>query len=157
MSTRPTTNPSTTDPSTADLAAPPEVLDSDPSVTTVMTRDVVTITADARVPTAVQLMATRGVRHLPVIDRGRCIGMLVETDLIRFLAEAPGPLHTGVTSTVKELRRPSRQLPPAARISDAARQMSLDASDAVLVIDQGRVLGIVTATDLVRMLARAVS
>ena len=56
-----------------------------------------------------------------------------------------------------ELRRPSRQLPPTARISDAARQMSLDASDAVLIIDQGHVLGIVTATDLVRMLARKVS
>jgi predicted transcriptional regulator len=35
--------------------------------------------------------------------------------------------------------------------------MSLDASDAVLIIDQGHVLGIVTATDLVRMLARNVS
>ena len=34
--------------------------------------------------------------------------------------------------------------------------MSLDAADAVLVTDHGRVLGIVTATDLVRMLARAV-
>jgi predicted transcriptional regulator len=35
--------------------------------------------------------------------------------------------------------------------------MSLDASDAVLIIDQGHVLGIVTATDLVRMLAHKVS
>ena len=157
MTTRPPTNPSTTDPSTARPAAPPEVLDSDPLATTVMTRDVVTITAEARVPTAVHLRAARGVRHLPVVDRGQCVGMLVETDLIRLLAQAPGPLHTGVTLTVGELRRPSRQLPPTARISDAARQMSLDASDAVLIIDQGHVLGIVTATDLVRMLAHKVS
>ena len=157
MTTRPPTNPSTTDPSTARPAAPPEVLDSDPLATTVMTRDVVTITAEARVPTAVHLMAARGVRHLPVVDRGQCVGMLVETDLIRLLAKAPGPLRTADTLTVGELRRPSRQLPPTARISDAARQMSLDASDAVLIIDQGHVLGIVTATDLVRILARDVS
>ena len=157
MTTRLPTNPSTTDPSTARPAAPPEVLNSDPLATTVMTRDVVTITAEARVPTAVHLMAARGVRHLPVVDRGQCVGMLVETDLIRLLAKAPGPLRTGVTLTVGELRRPSRQLPPTARISDAARQMSLDASDAVLIIDQGHVLGIVTATDLVRILARDVS
>jgi predicted transcriptional regulator len=34
--------------------------------------------------------------------------------------------------------------------------MSDDTYDAVLVTDHGRVLGIVTATDLVRMLAHAV-
>ena len=157
MTTRPPTNPSTADPSTARRATPPEVLDSDPPVTTVMTRDVVTVAAEARVPTAIHLMAAHGVRHLPVVDRGQCVGMLVETDLIRMLAKAPGPLRTAETLTVGELRRPSRQLPPTARISDAARQMSLDASDAVLIIDQGHVLGIVTATDLVRILARDVS
>jgi predicted transcriptional regulator len=32
--------------------------------------------------------------------------------------------------------------------------MSADVSDAVLVTDHGRVLGIVTTTDLVRLLAR---
>jgi CBS domain-containing protein len=31
--------------------------------------------------------------------------------------------------------------------------MSSDVADAVLVVDDGRVLGIVTATDLVRLLA----
>ena len=38
-------------------------------------------------------------------------------------------------------------------MSDAARHMSTDVSDAVLVVDGDRVLGIVTATDLVRLLA----
>ena len=122
-----------------------------------MVRDVVAIAAEARVPTAMQLMASRGVRHLPVVERGRCVGMLVEADLIRHLARAPGPLNAAVTVTVGELRRPSRELSPTARISEAAHQMSLDASDAVLVIEQGRVLGIVTATDLVRMLAGTVA
>jgi signal-transduction protein with cAMP-binding, CBS, and nucleotidyltransferase domain len=68
-----------------------------------------------------------------------------------------GKLSAAVTLTVGELRRPARELPPTARASDAARQTSLDAADAVLVTDHGRILGIVTATDLVRMLARAVS
>ena|SRR5690242_19188258 len=157
MTTRPPKSASTTDPPTGPLAAPLEVHDSDPPVTAVMTPDVVAVAAEARVPTAVQLMASRGVRHLPVVDRGQCVGMLVEADLIRHLAQSPGPLNAAVTVTVGELRRPSRDLPPTARVSDAAHQMSLDASDAVLVIDQGRVLGIITATDLVRMLARTVA
>jgi CBS domain-containing protein len=151
-----TSRPTTASPTTTRLAAPPEVLDDDPLVTSVMTVDVVAIAAEARLPTALRLMAADGVRHLPVVDRGRCLGMLLETDLIRCLAQAPGPIAAAaaVTLAVTELCRSAPELPPTARVSDAARRMSLDASDAVLVTDHGRVLGIVTATDLVRMLAR---
>ena len=155
MTTRPPNDPSTTGPS-AHLAAPPEVLDDDPPVSAVMTRQVVAIDAAARMPTALHLMSTTGVRHLPVLDRGRCVGMLVETDLIRCLAEPAGLLAVALTRTAAELRRPPLELPPTARASEAARRMSGDTSDAVLVTDEGRVLGIVTATDLVRMLARTV-
>jgi CBS domain-containing protein len=144
MTTRPTAShpsasPSTTKPPTAWLAAPPDVLDDDPLVTTVMTTHAVAIAAEARTPTALHLMATAGVRHLPVVDRDRCVGMLVEADLIRCLAQAPGPLGAAVTFTVVELRRPALELPPTARASDAARQMSLDVADAVLVTANGRI------------------
>jgi len=98
-------------------------------------------------------MATTGVRHLPVVDRGRCLGVLVEIDLIRLLADGEHPFGTPVTAGLRHLYRPAPQLPPDARASDAARCMSADVSGAVLVTDGGRVLGIVTATDLVRLLA----
>ena len=146
MSTVPTGKPR--------LAAPPEVLDDDPPLSTVMTRDVVTIDAGARLPTALHIMATTAVRHLPVVDRGRCLGVLVETDLIRSLAAPSPPFATAVTAPLSRLCRPALELPPTARVSDAARYMFTDVSDAVLVTDQRRVLGIVTATDLVRLLAR---
>lgn len=152
MTTRPTAS---ADSSTARLAAPPDALDDDPVVTTVMTPDPMTVAAEARVVTALHLMATAGVRHLPVIERERCVGLVVETDLVRCLAEGSTTWGRPTTRRVGELRRPPRELPPTARASDAARQMAWDASDAVLVTEQGRILGIVTATDLVRMLARS--
>ena len=133
--------------------APPEALDDDPLLASVMTRDVVAIDCEARLPTALQVMATTGVRHLPVVERGRCLGVLVETDLIRRLTEGGRPFLTAATLTLRQLHRPAVELPPTARVSDAARRMSADVSDAVLVTDHGRVLGIVTATDLVRLLA----
>jgi CBS domain-containing protein len=136
------------------LAAPPEALDEDPPLSTVMSRDVVAIDAEARLPTALQVMTTTGVRHLPVLDRGRVLGMLVETDLIQCLAAEGRPFATSVTVPVRQLYRPAPELPSTARVSDAARLMSADVSDAVLVTEHGRVLGIVTATDLVRLLAR---
>ena len=119
-----------------------------------MSRDVVAIDAEARLPTALHLMATTGVRHLPVVDRGRCLGVLVETDLIRSLTQ-PGLLRPALTAP-RQLFRPTSQLPPTARVSDAARCISADVSDAVLVTDHGRILGIVTATDLVHLLAHSV-
>jgi CBS domain-containing protein len=79
--------------------------------------------------------------------------VLVEADLIRCLADAR-PFGAGITATMRQLYRPAAELPPTARVSDAARHMSADVSDAVLVTDHGRVRGIVTATDLVRLLAR---
>ena len=135
------------------LAAPPDVLDEDPPLSTVMSRDVVAIDAEARLPTALHIMAATGVRHLPVVDRGRVLGVLVETDLIRCLAGEGHRFATAVTVTLRQLYRPAPELPPTARVSDAARHMFADVSDAVLVTDHGRVLGIVTTTDLVRLLA----
>jgi CBS domain-containing protein len=138
----------------ARLAAPPDVLDDDPPVTAVMTADVVAVDARARLPTALHLMGTTAVRHLPVVDRGRCVGVLVEADLVRRLARGARPSGTGTTDTVTQLCRPAPQLPPSARVSEVARSMSTDVSDAVLICDQDRVVGIVTATDLVQLLAR---
>jgi CBS domain-containing protein len=146
--------PAMTRPTTR-LAAPPDVLDDDPPISTVMSPEVVTIDAGARLPTALHTMATTGVRHLPVVEQGRCLGVLVEIDLIRCLTPDTRPSGSAATSAtpVRQLHRPATQLPPTARVSEAARHMSSDVTDAVLVVDDGRVLGIVTATDLVRLLA----
>ena len=143
---------------TTRLAAPPDALDDNPPLTAVMSRDVVTIDGGARLPSALHVMATTGVRHLPVVEQGRCLGVLVETDLIRSLSQDTRPFGSDafnavVTTPLRQLHRPAPQLPPTARVSDAALHMSTDVSDAVLVVDDGRVIGIVTATDLVRLLA----
>jgi CBS domain-containing protein len=146
----------TNTPATAEQGPPLQNLDDDPVLTTVMTSDVETLPADARIPTALHLMATTGVRHVPVVDRGWCRGVLVETDLVRSLASAGRTAAAVAVLTANDLERPATRLPPTARVSDAARLMSRSGSDAVLVTDGGRLLGIVTATDLVRLLARRI-
>lgn len=109
------------------LAAPPDTLDDDPVITTMMSRDIVAIDAEARLPMALHVMTTTGVRHLPVVERGRCLGVLVETDLIRTLAQDLRPVRSAAfsvvvsTTPVRQLHRPAPQLPPTARVSDAAR------------------------------------
>lgn len=132
------------------LAAPPETLDDtaaeDPAVDSLMTPRVVAITPDAPLRTALRLMASGDVRHLPVLDGGRCLGIVVETDLVHAVA-------VGGCSVVGPLARPVPAVPATARRSTAARAMLAGDVDAVLVADGARLVGIVTATDLVRSLA----
>src|SRR5689334_13552598 len=114
----------------ARLAAPPETLDDDPPVTAVMTRDIVALEAEARLPTALHVMNAARVRHLPVVERGRRLGVLVEADLVRHLAEDPRRFGTAVTATARQLCRSVPELPPTARVSAAARLTAADVSDA---------------------------
>ena len=50
----------------------------------VMTADPETVTPEATVSDAWELMRERGVRHVPVVKDGALVGMLSDRDLIRF-------------------------------------------------------------------------
>ena len=130
----------------------PAAARDDPLVTDVMTRRLVGITPESPISTALRVMADTGVRHLPVMDGQQCIGLVVEADLVRCLAQG-GPLTSGMWHPVREITRSVEHLPIAAQRSDVARRMQANGADAVLVSDRGQVLGIVTATDLIRSLA----
>lgn len=63
----------------------PALLDDLP-IAAVMEREVVTTTADSSVEAAVELARAHGVGALPVLDRGRLVGIVTVTDLFRLLA-----------------------------------------------------------------------
>jgi CBS domain-containing protein len=136
------------------MSVAPETFDDDPFVTGLMTTPVVAITADARLPVALRVMAAEHVRHLVVVDRGRCVGLLQEGEVARLLLgpatprEVP-PLPVGAVC------RAVPRLGPGERRSTAARRMHAAGVDACLVADGERVLGIVTATDVLTSLAAA--
>jgi CBS domain-containing protein len=74
------------------------------TVADVMTRDVVTVSADAPLSEAVELMVRRHVKRLPVVGSGGVIGMISRVDLLHaFLVatpkEAPAPLDDASISS----------------------------------------------------------
>ena len=85
------------------------------------------------------------------MDGQKCLGLLAEADLIRCMAQG-GALTPAWSYAVGEIAQPVEALPVTARRSDAARRMA-NGADAVLVTRGDRLLGIVTASDLVRSLA----
>lgn len=46
-----------------------------------MSRNLVTVTSESSIQTAIQLMKTHSIRHLPVVDDGRFVGFVTESDL----------------------------------------------------------------------------
>jgi CBS domain-containing protein len=128
------------------IAAPPETIDDDPLVSTLMTPGITAITPDAPLIIALRLMASGDVRHLPVLEGRRCIGVVLETDLVRAVAVG-APVELG------PLARPVPTVPITCRRSVAARTLLDGDVDAVLVTAEGQLVGIVTTTDLVRSLA----
>jgi CBS domain-containing protein len=65
-------------------------LDATP-VSAVMTRSVLTVAPDTSVAQAAQHMATRWIRHLPVVRDGELVGMLSQRDLCGVLARSGEP------------------------------------------------------------------
>lgn len=135
------------------LAAPPETTDDDPPVHLLMTHRLVAIVADANADIALRLLDAVGAHHLLVMAGPRCtgvadcVGLVDEADLLRGAAAPDGPIPVGL------LARRTPTVAPDDRRATAARVMRLAATDAALVTDGERLLGIVTAADIVHSVA----
>lgn len=127
-------------------------------VADLMAGSLVTIGHDATVADAWGIMRTRQVRHLPVLDADRrLIGMLTDHDLRlvileRCLQEEPGQLgHVLARLRVNEIMTWGVvTVAPEADIRDAARTMHDRKVGALPVANAGRVVGMLTATDVIR-------
>ncbi|MCW0213399.1 MAG: CBS domain-containing protein [Pseudonocardia sp.] len=131
------------------LAAPPEAADDDPPVSAIMSTKLVAIVPTAALSTALRLMIASRVRHLPVLEDGRCTALASEVDLLQGIAAEHGPLGVARLA-VGDVARRTPSVPAEARLSEAAHRMRVADRDAVVVIRDDRLLGIVTATDLIR-------
>jgi CBS domain-containing protein len=121
----------------------------DTTVGVAMTPEVLGIVPGASLEVALRMMVETGVRHLPVVDRGRCVGLLHESDVLWRLWSTAGtpPLAAAVA------RAPVVSVGVSDDLRAVARRMVDAETDAAVVTEDGRIVGIVTVTDLVRRLA----
>ncbi|MEJ2866131.1 CBS domain-containing protein [Actinomycetospora sp. OC33-EN08] len=114
----------------------------------VSTRVVVVPTA-ATVAEALETMHRERIRHLPVVHGTDCVGLVVQGDLVGVLgADRHVALRTvaGFVHAVVPRVAPSD---PPARVARAILDGGLEAA---LVVERGRLVGIVTGTDALRAL-----
>jgi|SRR5215207_6469608 len=124
-------------------------------VRSAMSRPVLAITSDASLDRALELLTATTLRHLAVVDEERrCVGVLADRVLAAAWARDPADFGRHL---VREVLSPELPLVPATLTVGAAAQLMLRrGTDALVVVDRDRrVLGILTATDLVGLLAQA--
>lgn len=121
-----------------------------------MTRGVVTVHSDALVRGAVELMRSRRIRHLPVVDRGgRLVGIVTDRDLRQVLFDPAVQARLGRATdalrglTVREVMTwGAVSVPPTTSIRDAARLMHERKVGALPVVDRDRLVGVLTERDV---------
>ena len=118
-------------------------------VRTAMSGEVLGIVPSAPLEVVLRMMVEAGVHHLPVVVDGDCAGMLHESDVLwRLWSTTERPPRAGSLA-----RRPALSVDIGADARTVARRMIEEGTDAAVVRGGGRVVGIVTATDLLRVLA----
>jgi acetoin utilization protein AcuB len=107
-----------------------------------MTTNVVTVDPDETLASADAKMRTRGFRRVPVIRDGELVGVLSGYDL----REMRDKLD--VTRVREAMTQNPVTISPRATVETAARTMTERSIGALPVLDHGRLIGILTAGDL---------
>lgn len=122
-----------------------------------MTREVIKVTPDTKATHMSGIMRDRHVRHLPVVDAGdHLVGLVSERDLQRV---APSPITTLSAGEVnyllnkitaeKIMHREVVTCSPDTLVEQAGCIMRDRAVGCLPVVDDGRLVGIVTGVDLI--------
>src|SRR5262249_14214398 len=108
-------------------------------------RELVTVSPEATVESAIQLMQSAGISQLPVLEHGKPVGSVQEVTLARVLHDQNDPDRV----TVGEIMaKPLPQLDVTVHLDEAYRLL-LAGNTGVLAVASGRVVDIVTRIDLI--------
>ena len=122
-------------------------------VAELMHTDVVTIAPESSIGDLVRLLADTRVSGLPVVDpTGRVVGVVSATDVLQAAGEKD---DTKARSTmfehtmVRDIMTPNPQvIAPDANAREAAQQMLYTEVRRLFVEDQGRLVGVISQTDI---------
>ena len=133
----------------------------DLAVREIMQRKIVQISADERLSTVEDIMTLGGVRHMPVVSGGELVGVVSERDLLRASLSSLSEFasaHRRAFLQGGEIRRVMSSPPVTVStensVGEAARTMAERKIGCLPVVDdQGRLVGMLTETDMLRCFA----
>lgn len=138
----------------------PEEMKKQTPVSAIMTKKVITLNNADNLETAELLFKKHRIRHIPVVSGEEIIGMLSYTDLLRIsFADAVDDDEESVETMVynmftigQVMAKNLISVPSTATIKQVAEILADREFHAIPVVDDGRLVGIVTTTDLINYL-----
>jgi CBS domain-containing protein len=129
-------------------------------VSTIMTSDVITLNHTDNLETAERLFKSRNIRHIPVVSGDAIIGMLSYTDLLRIsFADGAYEEEENVETVVynmftieQVMAKNLVSINSQTLIKEAAEILAKKEFHALPVVDDGKLVGILTTTDLINYL-----
>ena len=123
-----------------------------------MTPEVMTVTPEDKLDRVFFLFNFENIRHVPVIENGRLVGILSDRDLKKVLGPAKKflerPDGSTVTISIRKVRTIMKRrvltIGPDERAADAAAIMAKRKIGALPVVQNKKLVGIITATDILR-------
>jgi CBS domain-containing protein len=127
-------------------------------ISEVMSTNIVTVHEKQSLHEVAQLINEKSIRHVPVMSGNKIVGMLSKTDLdkISFVNTVDGEQLTtlmyDVLTIAQVMTRDVLTIEHKDTIYDAALMLSENEFHALPVLDEDKLVGIVTTTDLVKFL-----
>ena len=128
-------------------------------ISQIMTQKVVTITTKDDLVTAEELFKKHRIRHIPVVRGETILGMLSYTDLMRISfadaideEEEVDTMVYNMFSIEQVMVKDVVSVPPTATVKEVAQFLALKEFHALPVVEDKKLVGIVTTTDLIRYL-----
>jgi CBS domain-containing protein len=126
----------------------------------VMSRKVVSISADDTLRIVDEIMKLGHVRHLPVVRRGELVGVVSQRDLLRASLSNVMGIPTEEQQVFLEgvhigevMSAPAISIDPEASVQAAAGVMAERKIGCLPVLEEGKIVGIVTETDVLHHFA----
>lgn len=131
-----------------------------PPISSIMSVKIITLKRDDDLETAEHLFKKHKIRHIPVVDGDAIIGMLSYTDLLRIsFADAVDEDEENIESLVynmftieQVMAKNVVTVTSDTSIKEVAEILAKKEFHALPVVDKGRLVGIVTTTDLIKYL-----
>jgi acetoin utilization protein AcuB len=124
-----------------------------------MRTSLITVTKDATLAQARQLLHTHRIRHLPVVEGDRLLGILTDRDIRQASPSSAAGISPDRTSAflaqipvIKAMVSEVRTVSPYTTIEEAARLMIEHKIGCLPVTEAGRLVGIITETDILGVL-----
>ena len=113
-------------------------------ISRLMTNGPATVSSNDSLQTAAMLMEKGGFRRVPVVDGGKLVGIVSDRDV---------RAHSGyleLTKVTAAMTSDPKTVTPKMSVEDAARLMIEHKIGGLPVVENGKLVGILTATDILR-------